>query len=163
MSLSCDSRCEKTVCVLNLCQLYNCYSFFMHAQYEPYFIMYVRSPCIINVCIGQGQGRRLQGELQAPARVRVGAGLQHPPPRGSHDRRDVEAPDGERDHHFEHPALGIHGGLGGEDAVPVPVGTVETFVREEGVVLGAERADLEDVAIPAVEVGVERQFLCLSV
>ena len=36
---------------------------------------------------GQGQGRRLQGELRAPARVRVGAGLQHPP-RRSHDRRN---------------------------------------------------------------------------
>ena len=65
--------------------------------------------------------------------------------------------------HFEHPALGVHSGLGGEDAILVPVGTVEAFVREEGVVLGAERADLEDVAVPAVKVGVERQFLCLSV
>ena len=54
------------------------------------------------------------------------------------------------------PALGVHGGLGGEDAVPVPVGAVEAFIREEGVVLGPERADLKDVAVSAVEVGVER-------
>ena len=66
-----------------------------------------------------------------------------------------EADGGERDRHLEHPALGVHGGLGGEDAVPVPVGAVEAFVREERVVLGAERADLEDVAVPAVEIGVE--------
>ena len=67
-----------------------------------------------------------------------------------------EADGGERDRDLEHPALGVHGGLGGEDPVPVPVGAVEAFIREEGVVLGAERADLEDVAVPAVEVGVER-------
>ena len=75
----------------------------------------------------------------------------------SHDRflHVGEADGGERDRHFEHPALGVHGGLGGEDPVPVPVGAVEAFVREEGVVLGAERANLEDVAVPAVEVGVE--------
>ena len=66
-----------------------------------------------------------------------------------------EADGGERDFHFEHPAVLGHPGLGGEDAVPAPVVQDQILVREDRVVLGAEGADLEDVAVPAVEVGVE--------
>ena len=77
--------------------------------------------------------------------------------RDPHDRflHVGEADGGERNLHLEHPAVLVHGGLGGEDAVPVPVRAIQAFVREEGVVLGAEGADLEDVAVAAVEVGVE--------
>ena len=46
--------------------------------------------------------------------------------------------------------------LAGEDPVPVPVGQGHALVGDEGVVLGSQRADLEDVGVAPVVVCVER-------
>ena len=77
--------------------------------------------------------------------------------RDPHDRllHVGEADGGERDLHFQHPAVLGHPGLGGEDAVPAPVVEHQALVRKDRVVLGPERTHLEDVAVPAVVVGVE--------